>query len=141
MRTIKALPLVLGGVAILGVVWLLYGVAQQIQPTGARLGSPSTAGNPVDVFRMDGMSYTAHDGEKIRFRLKADRVEVAKRKYGMLYVNPLKEATFSNLALDVYEGADAKDSGGHSYFVRVQDLAGNTTWGGGTLAVPPPPEQ
>ena len=109
MRMVKALPLALGSVAILGVVWLLYGVAQQIQPTGARLEPPSTAGNPVDVFRMEGISYTAHEGGKMRFRLKADRVEVAKRKFGMLYVNPLKEATLSNLALEVYEDADARN--------------------------------
>jgi len=109
MRTVKTLPLVLGGVAILGVVFLIYGVVQKIQPSGAGLEAPGMAGKPVDVFRMDGISYTAHDGGKVRFRLKADRVEVAKRKYGMLYVNPLKEATFSNLELEVHEDADARD--------------------------------
>ena len=106
MRTLKTLPLALGSVAILATAFLLYSVVQKIQPTGTGRERPSTPGKPVDVFVMEGMSYTDRDGEKLRFRLKADRVEVAKRKFGIFYVNPLKEATFSNLELEVYEDAD-----------------------------------
>jgi hypothetical protein len=104
MRSVKTLPLILGATAILGVAYLLSGVVYKIQPSGTGFDSRSTSEKPVDVFRMNGISYTAQDGEKIRFRLKADQVEVARRKFGMLYVTPLKEVTLSNVELELYAG-------------------------------------
>lgn len=102
MRSVKTPSLILGAAAILGVGYLLFAIASKIQPTGAGLDSRSGSEKPVDVFRMTGLSYTAQDGDQIRFRLKADRMEVARRKFGMLYVTPLKEATFSNVELELY---------------------------------------
>jgi hypothetical protein len=111
MRSVKTLPLILGATAILGVAVLLSAVVYKLQPTNTGLDSRSTPEKPVDVVRMNGLSYTAQEGDKIRFRLKADQVEVARRKFGMLYVTPLKEATLSNVELELYaregeEGAE-----------------------------------
>ncbi|MFZ5862278.1 MAG: hypothetical protein ACOYXR_05490 [Nitrospirota bacterium] len=52
---------------------------------------------------MDGVSYTAQDGDHVGFRLKVDRIEVAKRKFGMVYLNPLKEAVLSNLEIKIHQ--------------------------------------
>lgn len=103
MQRIKILPAVLGGVAVLGVVFLLFSVVQQIQGNGKGRDSGPTSDKSVDVFRMDGVSYTAQEGDNISFRLKADRIEVTKRKFGLVYLNPLKEAVLSNLGLEVYQ--------------------------------------
>ncbi|MEW6684430.1 MAG: LPS export ABC transporter periplasmic protein LptC [Nitrospirota bacterium] len=103
MRRLKLLPLILGSGVILGVAFLLYSVVQQIVAGGDATQERPRSGRPVHVFRMDGINYTAQDGENIRLRLKADRIEVAKRKFGMVYLNPLKETVLENLDVEVHQ--------------------------------------
>ena len=73
MQRLKFLPLILGSGVILGVAFLLYSVVQHRGAGGDATQDRPRSGRPVDVFRMDGLSYTAQDGENIRLRLKADR--------------------------------------------------------------------
>jgi hypothetical protein len=127
MRSVKTLSLALAAGAILGMAYLLFAGADRVRPTGDRLESRSASERPVDVFRMTGLSYTAQDGDRIRFRLKADRVEVAKRKFGMLYVTPLKEALFSNVELEVY----ARDGEEGDEDVLSMDMLGQLLPGDG----------
>src|SRR3990172_5491988 len=81
----------------------------QIQPRGGGLEGRSRPDRPVDVFRPDGISCTSQEGDNVRFRLNADRIEVAKRKVGITYVNPLKEATVSHLELEVHQRDGEQD--------------------------------
>jgi hypothetical protein len=110
MHRIRVLPALLGGIAVLGVAFLLYSVAQQLGAPGGARNDSTTTERPVDVFRMDGISYTAQDGGHVWSRLKADRIEVAKRKFGIVYVNPLKEASLTNVELEIHERNGAWDS-------------------------------
>lgn len=108
MKSARRLPIVFVVAAVVGTIVVLVSIA--VERSRLRAGDSPVASvvKPADVSRVDGLNYTAYAGEKPRFRVRADLIEVAKRKYGFVYFSPLQEAVVTNLDLELYENSGDK---------------------------------
>jgi hypothetical protein len=105
MKNVRRFSIAFVVAAVLGTIAVLVSIA--VERSGRRAGDSPVASvvTPADASRVDGLNYTAYDGETPRFRVRADLITVAKRKYGFVYLSPLQEAVVTNLDLDLYESS------------------------------------
>ncbi len=113
-------------------ILMVFLLVQVIHVRSERMSVSSqgiSAGKTTDIFSVAGVDYTAYENDKKIFRLRADHFEVAKRRFGMFYLNPLTEASGFNVDLEVYD--DSTQKGARNPFVF---LTGETI----TKALPVP---
>ena len=90
-----------------------------LRPDQENTSQHLSADKTPDIFRLEGVDYTSYEGEKKLFRLQAKSFEVSKRKYGMFYLNPLREASLSKVNLEIYNYSDSKVS--HNNFASIPE--------------------
>lgn len=76
---------------------------------------PSSASQDIAsgvLFQLGGFDYTAYEGDRRAFRIKADHFEISKRKFGPFYVSPLKEASASGVELHIYQDGQQTEEDG-----------------------------